>query len=89
MKHGTNYGYASGCRLQCCRDAHAAYERDYRWRRAHGEVDPRADPELTADQIAELRARVEAAMPAFILVIGRRPWLGDVVEQIKAERRAS
>lgn len=25
IRHGTNAGYVAGCRLDCCKEAHAAY----------------------------------------------------------------
>lgn len=30
IEHGTDAGYRKGCRLACCRDAHAHAQRDYR-----------------------------------------------------------
>ena len=32
VRHGENAGYDSGCRLKCCRDAHAETERNRRVR---------------------------------------------------------
>jgi hypothetical protein len=38
--HGTRTRYTQGCRCDDCRSAHAAYQRDYRERRADGGAAP-------------------------------------------------
>lgn len=41
-KHGTQTRYTQGCRCEDCITAHRVYQRDYRERKANGEVAPRA-----------------------------------------------
>jgi len=61
-KHGSRWGYKTGCRCAQCRDAQAAYQRGYRARVLMGETRPRPSvvPPVAPD-VAE-PGRVEMAV---------------------------
>lgn len=52
IPHGTNAGYRKGCRLECCRTAHAQAQRDYR----AAKKDPAAAPQVVDEGPQEPRA---------------------------------
>ena len=65
MRHGTRWGYQSGCECQACRDANAAYHQDYRRRTAAPQpaITHTAGDEALAMVILDLHDQLAASQP--------------------------